>query len=323
MDINFKILIIDDNDDIIETYSEELTEYMLGKGFKLSIDNLRSQQEYLQKNVELNKFNLFLIDLNFDTIELGTYFIDEIKKKCPVADILFYSSDGKAIMAQRQSKDYEGIYFAQRDDTVDEILPTAKKLLDKGIKNSESIVNVRGIILQNMSICDEKIKEKLDYFCLHFDGDWGNFKKKTFVYIDKSISHKYRYFLKAINYDAKDINFANRNSAEFTNSEIELSVLYSDYRIVDSKTKFQILCYFLNYFNIDCTILSERYEELSDVRNLLAHKVEYNEDGDIVLRNEKKVIILNEENCRNIRVKLLELLESLNEIKILNKTLHN
>ena len=56
MDINYRILIIDDNDDIIETYSEELTEYMCEKGFKLSIESLRSKQEYLQKKIELNKW---------------------------------------------------------------------------------------------------------------------------------------------------------------------------------------------------------------------------------------------------------------------------
>lgn len=316
MDLNYRILIIDDEDEIIKSYSEELIGYMTGMGFKLAIDSVKSDYEYNHKKIDLNSYSLFMVDLKFGTSDLGLDFIKKIRNECRVSDILFYSSDGDAIKSIIKKGEFEGVFFAQRDETVDEILPKAKKLLDKTIKISESIEEIRGLVLQNMSLCDQLIKEKLNLFCSYFNGDWHSFKKGVLTYIDKSITHKYRYFLNKINYPTK-IFLADRDSLQFNQCEIDLCELYNNYRITNSSINFHIFCKFLKYYNIDYSSTKELYDYLSKIRNSLAHQVVNLSDKQIVLKDDTdSEIVLNEKTCVEIRKKILELLGIINDIKL-------
>ena len=78
-----------------------------------------------------------------------------------MTDILFYSSDSKSIQKYRSSGEYQGVYFAIRDENKDEITPSINRLIEKLIKRSNTPAATRGIVLGCVAELDNIIKQKI------------------------------------------------------------------------------------------------------------------------------------------------------------------
>ena len=324
MDLSYKILIIDDTREIIDNYTDELQQYMEELGFLLTVDSAESKCEFNNRDYDYESYDMFMIDLNFGSNPDGLFFIQEIRKKCAVADILFYSSDSLSIKKQRENKEFEGIYFAQRDDVIDEIMDKAKLLLKKAIKKSETSIGIRGLVLQNMSHCDYLVKEKIK--CLHEKCDAESGEKILNKYvgsINESNTNKFNYFLKKIGYTDKKIDFIDKNNGAFVNPKCSIEELYDDYKISDSYTNFHLLKRITTKLKIDNEELESLYIYLSEVRNILAHsKVEFHNQVLCFRKKDGGILIMNDEKCIEIRINLIKyinLLKSLEFEKVANK----
>lgn len=297
-DLNFNILIIDDEETFLEEYKEALESYMSDNGFVLNVSSAESNYDYNRKNFDLTKFSLFMVDLKLGTSESGLTLINEIRKKCSTVDILFYSSDGDEIEQQKRNNDFEGMFFAKRDDSLDEITSKAKQLLDKQIRGANELVNMRGIVLQSMAEFDIVVKQLIARYYVVCENKYCA-NKRIATIINDSKKRSYKSFLKSINYNFNDLKFAKIDDEFVKNNSFNATVLCSDYKISDSSKNFEYLCYLFKKSNKELKGLNELYSFLRDIRNELAHQPieslsnndKYSPEGCVVIR--KKLIEIN------------------------------
>lgn len=158
-DLTYRVVVIDDEVDLYDDYVEYIEDYLSSEGYCLENQRLEELEEL--DNEPLDNVDLFLVDLKFGKEDKGPEFIKKIRKNY-LTDILFYSSDSAAIQTNRTSGEYEGVYFAIRDENKNTILLSIKRLLDKMIKRSNTPLSTRGIVLGCVAELDNIIKQKID-----------------------------------------------------------------------------------------------------------------------------------------------------------------
>ena len=164
MNTDFKILWFEDTDEWFNSIKGDIEEYLTTSNFKPHIYRYKSIMESeitsLLQNVN---FDLVFADLKLDNKQKGGEAIKFIREKQLLADALFYSTDGvDKIKESINNEILEGIYLSNRDDIF--FIEKAKKLMDKLIKRSEDIINVRGLLMDNVSEFDEKLKDIIKRF---------------------------------------------------------------------------------------------------------------------------------------------------------------
>lgn len=119
-----------------------------------------------------NDFDLILMDYKLLGKDTGDIIATEIRNNNVLTDILLYSSAESDMLAAINNSDQplDGVYFSKRDETV--FTPKIERLIQKIVKRSEDIVNLRGFVLDNTSDFEVRIKEILN-IC------WENFDKET------------------------------------------------------------------------------------------------------------------------------------------------
>lgn len=164
MNTDFKILWFEDTDEWYNSIKTEIEEYLTESNFNPHIDRYKYlQTEDIIDSVRKNKYDLVLADLKLDKKHKGGDAIKLIRENQILADALFYSTDGvDKIKESISNETLEGIYLSNRDDII--LVEKAKKLIDKLIKRSEDIVNVRGLLMDNVSEFDEKLKDVIRKF---------------------------------------------------------------------------------------------------------------------------------------------------------------
>lgn len=161
MNTEFNILWFEDNDEWYEVVSSEIEEYIKDLCFYPNFIRFRSILDDDIKDVLYKySFDLIFADLNLDKSDQGNDAIQLIRKNNILADALFYSTDGiYKIQSVMQADVLEGVYLSIRDEYL--FPDKAKKLIDKAVKRSEDILNVRGMLMDNVSEFDEKLKESI------------------------------------------------------------------------------------------------------------------------------------------------------------------
>ena len=157
-ELTYKVIVIDDDSDLYEDYVEIIRKRLDTEGYLLVNERYEELSE-LEEN-PLHDVDLFLVDLKFGSQDKGPEFINKIREN-HLTDILFYSSDSKSIQKYRSSGEYQGVYFAIRDENKDEITPSINRLIEKLIKRSNTPAATRGIVLGCVAELDNIIKQKI------------------------------------------------------------------------------------------------------------------------------------------------------------------
>lgn len=157
-DLTYRVVVIDDEVDLYDDYIEYIENYLSAEGYRLEKQRFEELEELDSES--LDNVDLFLVDLKFGKEDKGPEFIKKIREN-HLTDILFYSSDSAAIQANRQSGEYEGVFFAIRDENQKTILLSIQRLLDKMIKRSNTPLSTRGIVLGCVAELDNIIKQKI------------------------------------------------------------------------------------------------------------------------------------------------------------------
>lgn len=316
-DLTYKVIVIDDDSDLYEDYIEQIEEILKAQGYLLEHDRYEELEE-LEEN-SLEDVDLFLVDLKFGKEDKGPEFIEKIREK-HYTDILFYSSDAKAIQASRASGNFQGVFFAIRDENKNEITDMIRHLLEKMIKRSNTPLASRGLVLGCVAELDNIVKEKIYALLLKIDPaqaeDLLNDCIKLYYESYKGQSNKIKEFF-GINFHEGMLKWEDVKKAY---SKFKVEELVKNVNVTDSNKNFRVLlCAYEQIKGKDATyqVIKGFLELLSD-RNIFAHvQEEKNDAGNYCFKRLKQdeYLVLTEEKCIELRTSIVNYFNMLSEIE--------
>ncbi len=307
-DLTYKVIVIDDEEDLYSDYTQFIQKQLSAEGYILE-EQWFEELSDLESN-PLTDVDLFLVDLKFGNEDKGPEFIKRIREN-HLTDILFYSSDTKAIQRYRTSGEYQGVFFAIRDENNKEIFIMIDLLIKKMIKRSNTPLSSRGIVLGCVAELDNVIKSKIASLLskLSPEQSKGLIDKCTRLFYDsyKGQSGKINEFLGC------DFHNGIRKWEEvkYSYNDYNLNDLVANVKITDSNKNFHILLktYELVNGKDDTYNAIKNFYELLDDRNIFAHvQEELNEDRQYQFKrlNDEKYLILSEDKCRELRTEIVK-----------------
>lgn len=218
MNTEFNILWFEDNDEWYEIVSNEIEEYIKELCFYPNFIRFRSVLvEELEDILREYSFDLVFADLNLDQSDKGNDAIKLIRDNNILADALFYSTDGIDQIKEVMKLDVlEGVYLSIRNEYL--FPDKAKKLIDKVVKRSEDILNVRGMLMDTVSEFDEKLKEGIrKFFSISSQQDIEKFNKYAYEKVKEQI--------------AENSNKSDKLQANFILNALENSFLIDSFKL--------------------------------------------------------------------------------------------
>ena len=116
-----------------------------------------------------NDFDLILMDFKLADEVTGDTIVAALRESSILTDISFYSSEEDDMLAAIRTKmpPIDGVYLTKRDYAI--FAEKVGKVIEKIVKRSEDIVNLRGFVLDNTSDFELRIKEILNLCWQKFD----------------------------------------------------------------------------------------------------------------------------------------------------------
>lgn len=118
--------------------------------------------DYDESEICSNIYDLLLVDYKLHSGETGEKIIAKIRQHQILTDTLFYSSDENNMIAavQQVSPPIDGIYYTKRDTAI--FSEKVNGLINKIVKRSENLVNLRGFVLDDSCDFEVRVKELLN-----------------------------------------------------------------------------------------------------------------------------------------------------------------
>ena len=148
MQINYKILRIEDEKAFVESEIEFIKEYLEELWFILEYEN---PEKYEKK--DFSSYDLIVVDYNLAEGRFWQDIIQLIRKEEFYREILFYSWDGEDALRDLV-KHLDWVYCASKDSCGEKL----KGLISNTIRKTQDINNLRGLIMAETSEIDEVIK---------------------------------------------------------------------------------------------------------------------------------------------------------------------
>ena len=302
-DLTYRVIVIDDESDFYEDYVEEIEDILNKQGYLLEHDRYEEIDE-LEKN-SLEDVDFFLVDLKFGNEDRGPEFISKIRENY-VTDILFYSSDSDAIKDSRSKGEFEGVFFAIRDENTNEIQERIKQLIDKMIKRSNTPLASRGLVLGCIAELDNIIKDKIRLLLMRISPQQSekllNDCTKLYYNSYSGNSDKIKEFFGTDFHKGK---LQWREVKENFN-KYDVAELVDNVAITDSNKNFRVLLKMYEMLNgkDDTYNTIKGFMELLSDRNLFAHvREEENSDGQYQFKrlNNDGYLVLSDEKCIELR----------------------
>ena len=158
MDINYKILWFEDTDESYETLSRRTEHYVESKNLRCQIKRIYGVSDFDISQYDLNSYEVLVVDLQLSQGSKGYEIINAIRASKYVNDILFYSSAGVSALEEAM-KEYrlEGVFLSDRNNRL--FMEKLEQLVDKSVRRSENIINIRGIVMDETSEFDSQMKD--------------------------------------------------------------------------------------------------------------------------------------------------------------------
>lgn len=158
MDINYKILWFEDTDESYDTLSRRTARYVSSKNLRCQFKRIYGVSDFDISQYDLNSYEVLVVDLQLSQGSKGYQIIEAIRASNYVNDILFYSSAGVSTL-EKAMKEYklEGVFLSDRDHRM--FMEKIKQLIDKSVRRSENIINIRGIVMDETSEFDSQMKD--------------------------------------------------------------------------------------------------------------------------------------------------------------------
>lgn len=158
MDINYKILWFEDTNESYETLSRRTERYVVKKNLRCQIERVYGTSDFDITKYDLNSYEVLVVDLQLSHGSKGYEVIEAIRAGNYVNDVLFYSAAGVDTL-ERVMKDYrlEGVFLSERDNRL--FMEKMRQLIDKSVRRSENVINIRGIVMDETSEFDSQMSD--------------------------------------------------------------------------------------------------------------------------------------------------------------------
>lgn len=315
-DLTYKVIVIDDEQDLYEDYVDKITEILDEQGYLLEHARYEELEELEENSIE--DVDLFLVDLKFGSEDKGPEFIAKIRENY-FTDILFYSSDSKAIQNSRASGNFQGVFFAIRDENKDEITFMIQQLIDKMIKRSNTPLASRGLVLGCVAELDNIIKEKIISLLMRIKPEQaeGLINDCIRLYYEsyKGTSGKIKSFF-GVDFHK---GMSEWQEIKGSYSKYEISDLIQNVDITDSNKNFRVLLKAYEKVNgkDDTYNAIKDFSEMLSDRNIFAHvREEKNSAGEYQFKKLKKdeYLVLSEEKCIELRTSIIRYYNQISKI---------
>ena len=158
MQLDYKILWVDDDKDDVETLAESLNDFLQSQGFVLKkfwAKDEKSLEDLLSTTID---FDFIFVDNSFDDEELGLDFIEQLRNKKVYADILFFSSVASKEKLKKEAirKSIQSIYiYTKTEITRDPSL--FENIIQYRINKEMDTASLRGIAMAEVAEFDSII----------------------------------------------------------------------------------------------------------------------------------------------------------------------
>lgn len=126
-----------------------------------------------------NDYDLIFMDYKLAEGKTGDTIVAAIRNSDILTDILFYSSEEQNMLSaiREQMPPIDGVYLTKRDYTI--FTEKAQRIIQKIVKRSEDLVNLRGFVLDNTSAFEVRIREILNICWQKFTQEQKNTLTQT------------------------------------------------------------------------------------------------------------------------------------------------
>lgn len=300
MKLKYQILWFENEPTWFEPNKVPIENYLLKKGFQLDVVNLKGDENW-ENLVNLEEFDLIIVDLKLKNQEMGDKLIQKIRDKDVFTEIIFYSQDGESKVREIISNEgIDGVYCSGRES--DDFEKTTIKVIETTIKKIQDLNNLRGLVMAEVSNLDVLLFRTIEKY--HNGLDPEGIRELLKKIKEKIINRL----------DEKKKKISRFNGLDDFGKNPHYLETYSRWTLIKG---------ILNEKNNPSnnltgviTIFNSFDEEIAKLRNKLAHIEETSEDGKIVLKtpNSDEAFIFNHEKCDEVRGNLIKHRENIEKI---------
>lgn len=302
MNLEYKILWIDDHPRQVEHAKQFVLERLARKGFKLEVkflNNVSSAQSL--KSHFTSDYDLLAIDYQMSNGSInGDQVVKAIRNYCPLTEIVFYSSSSPQELREKmweQKAIVDGVYYANRQNLPERL----NDVIGTTIKKALDLNQMRGLFLSCVADFDHIIEEIIT----------TAFEKIKDDDVKTSVKEKIRET--AITYHTTSKEVAEKISKEDTLEKF-LTLLSSDpkhtilYGLLQSSNDESLDSY--------CVKIANYVSDIIQPRNKLAHYMKKEEaQGRYTLVSKDKTVTFDDEAFQTLRHRLLHYRDSFEQIK--------
>lgn len=162
MSCKFKILWFDDESDWVDSKRHKIANILENYGLEMEISLFDGSTIWTSDKPWItNDYDLIFMDYKLTDNKTGLEIIQDIRSSKILTDILFYSSDYVGMIKKIVSvtPPLDGIYYEDRVD--EKFMYKLEMLISKIIKRSETVENIRGIVLDSSAEFEKRINDLL------------------------------------------------------------------------------------------------------------------------------------------------------------------
>lgn len=161
MNCTFKILWFEDEPTWFKMQTLRINRFMEKHCLKADI-NRKNGDDFNLEELCGNEYDLILMDYKLAAGNTGDAIISSIRAQNILTDILFYSSqyDDMLLAIKATFPPIDGVYYANRK--LELFQSKIEKLIDKIVRRSEDLINLRGFVLDSSCDFEVRVKEVLN-----------------------------------------------------------------------------------------------------------------------------------------------------------------
>ena len=178
MNTTFKILWFEDEPVWINMEKLRI-EGILKTHYLIPVIERRDGDDFDLEELTGNDYDLIFMDYKLAEGKTGDTIVAAIRNSDILTDILFYSSEEQNMLSaiREQMPPIDGVYLTKRDYTI--FTEKAQRIIQKIVKRSEDLVNLRGFVLYNTSAFEVRIREILNICWQKFTQEQKNTLTQT------------------------------------------------------------------------------------------------------------------------------------------------
>ena len=178
MNTTFKILWFEDEPAWFNMEKLRIEE-ILGTHYLIPVIERKDGDDFDLEEITGNDYDLIFMDYKLAERKTGDTIVAAIRNSDILTDILFYSSEEQNMLSaiRAQMPPIDGVYLTKRDYTI--FTEKAQRIIEKIVKRSEDVVNLRGFVLDNTSAFEVRIREILNICWQKFTEEQTNSLTQT------------------------------------------------------------------------------------------------------------------------------------------------